>query len=99
MTTFNWLTLFGVPAIILAVFTFVFNFLNKRIRAIKFGIQAILRNMLYSLFHQCMTKGYASEYEREDFENMYKQYHNLGANGVMDDIRSKFLNLPIENNA
>ena len=27
---------------------------------------------------------------------MYKQYHNLGANGVMDDIRAKFLELPTE---
>ena len=97
MSTYNWLTLFGVPAIILAILSFVFNFLNKRIRAIKFGVQAILRDRLYQLFRFCKQRGFANEYERENFENMYKQYHNLGANGVMDDIRVKFLALPISN--
>jgi len=55
----------------------------------------MLRDRLYQLFHYCKKRGTASEYEREDFENMYTQYHNLGANGVMDDIRTKFLALPI----
>lgn len=27
-------------------------------------------------------------------ENVYIQYHNLGQNGVMDDLRKKFLELP-----
>ena len=32
----------------------------------------------------------------DNFENMYKQYHNLGVNGVMDDLYDKFMNLPLE---
>ena len=35
-------------------------------------------------------------YAREIFENMYNQYHILGANGVMDDIYRKFMALPLE---
>lgn len=27
---------------------------------------------------------------------MWKQYHNLGANGVMDEIHEKFKNLPTQ---
>ena len=27
---------------------------------------------------------------------MYNQYHSLGANGVMDDIKEKFESLPTE---
>lgn len=33
--------------------------------------------------------------DRDDFENCWKQYHALGANGVMDDVHKKFLALPI----
>ena len=31
-------------------------------------------------------------------ENMYLQYHALGGNGVMDDIRQKFFALPLRKN-
>jgi len=31
-----------------------------------------------------------------NLENVYIQYHNLGANGVMDDLRNKFLALPAD---
>ena len=34
-------------------------------------------------------------YARENFENCWKQYHSLGVNGVMDDLHSKFLKLPV----
>ena len=35
-------------------------------------------------------------YARENFENMYQRYHNLGANGVMDDYYKKFMEIPTE---
>lgn len=63
---------------------------------IKIGLQASLRNDLYQLYNSCSRKGFADIQDREDFENIYQQYHQLGANGVMDNIRKKFLNLPIE---
>ena len=58
------------------------------------GIQALLRAQLISDWNNYSEKGYAPIYARENFENVYTQYHNLGANGVMDDIRSKFMALP-----
>lgn len=54
------------------------------------GIQAILRDRLYSLYHQCMTQGWYSRDDFENFENMYEQYHSLGKNGIMDTRREKF---------
>ena len=39
---------------------------------------------------------YAVPDERQNFENMYVQYHALGGNGVMDDVRRKFFELPME---
>ena len=29
-------------------------------------------------------------------KSLYKQYHTLGANGVMDGIYNKFMDLPLE---
>ncbi|MBQ9409285.1 MAG: hypothetical protein IJU28_07870 [Clostridia bacterium] len=65
--------------------------------AIKAGVQAMLRDRLYQLYRFCKKQGYAGEFERENFRNMYNQYHTLGANGVMDDIKDKFFSLDVFN--
>ena len=33
---------------------------------------------------------------KENFENVYTNYHSLGLNGVMDGIRKSFMELPTE---
>lgn len=58
------------------------------------GLQALLRDRLIYQYEKYKDKGYAPIYARENFENLYTQYHNLGANGVMDDIREQFRQLP-----
>lgn len=63
---------------------------------VKAGDQASLRNDLYQLYNECKHKGFATIDERENFINLYDKYHDLGANGVMDDIKGKFLSLPTE---
>ena len=79
------------------------RYLGKKIQnndvkteAVKLGLQALLRDRLYQVYNHYQEKGYAPIYAKENFENMYTQYHNLGANGVMDEIREKFKNLPTE---
>lgn len=62
------------------------------------GLQALLRDRLIYQYDKYRDKGYAPIYARENFENLYQQYHNLGANGVMDDIYSKFRELPTRGN-
>lgn len=69
---------------------------EAELKATKLGIQALLRDRLYWTYNHYNAKGYAPIYARENFENMYNQYHSLGANGVMDDIKEKFENLPTE---
>lgn len=61
---------------------------------LKQGVQALLRDRLYELYGKCIRKRYATIEERNNFINMYKHYHNLGQNGVMDNIKEKFLSLP-----
>ena len=69
---------------------------EKKTESVQFGVQALLRDRLYSTYLHYQEKGFAPIYARENFENMYNQYHVLGANGVMDDIYRKFMALPLE---
>ena len=94
MTLYNWLTLFGVPGIIAGMVTFI-RLQVKQNRAIKDGLRAILRDRLLQAFRHCSAQGFADSDERQNFENMYIQYHSLGGNGVMDDVRQKFFALPM----
>ena len=62
----------------------------------KAGIQAVLRDRLYQLNRYCMKKGFTTQDERDNFENMYDNYHKLFINGTMTVVREKFLQLPFE---
>lgn len=102
MTTYQILCLFGIPAIISSIGAFAagkFSGNIKRMEALERGVQALLRDRLYQAYNHYSEKGYASVHARENFENMWRQYHNLGKNGVMDDIHEKFLDLPTEQQA
>ena len=68
--------------------------LDFKFKLIELAVQAILRNELLRVYKDCRTNGYADNDERMNFENMYVQYHGLGVNGVMDDIRLRFFALP-----
>lgn len=92
MNLYQWLCLFSVPALLAAVFKMLF----AQIKAIKMGLQALLRAQLIADWNKWSERGYAPIYARQNFENCWTQYHSLGANGVMDDIHAKFLNLPTE---
>ena len=92
MTIYQILCLLGVPTIFLAFLKIVFS----HIKSIKLGVQALLRAQMISEFNKWSERKYAPIYARQNFENCWQQYHSLGANGVMDDIRTKILALPIE---
>ena len=61
---------------------------------IKNGLQVILKNDLKTSYDGWIKKGYAPLDAKDDLERMYQVYHSLGANGVMDAHRDKFLALP-----
>ena len=99
MTVYQWLCLFSVPALILMIVKYMLNQIKqnrKDTEAVKLGLQALLRSQMISDYNKYSEKGFAPVYARENFENCWKQYHSLGANGVMDDLHEKFLDLPTE---
>ena len=81
----------GVPALLLGVIITSW----VQIRSVKRGVQALLRDRLIQGYKFYRFQGWADEDDRANLENVYVQYHNLGANGVMDNLRDKFLALPL----
>lgn len=90
MTIYNWLCLLGVPSLVALFAKVIFS----QIKSIRLGVQALLRAQMIADYNKWSEREWAPIYARENFENCYQQYHGLGANGVMDDVRAKFLALP-----
>lgn len=87
----------GVPALCFAVYRILYSRIkeaDKRRTATQEGIQALLRAQMISEYNKALDKGYAAIYSKESFENVWKKYHDLGVNGVMDDIHEKYMSLP-----
>lgn len=97
MTARDWISLLFGSGVLVAVCRYIFARLKDndvKTHAVSLGVQALLRDRLYAEYNKYSERGYAPIYARENFENMWKQYHNLGVNGVMDDIHRKFMDLP-----
>lgn len=88
----NWPWMISFGTFMAAVLGYVF----VRIRALSLGVQALLRAQMINDYNRYLSKGYAPIYARESFINCWTQYERLGKNGVMQDIRNKFLALPTE---
>lgn len=99
MGTYQILTLIFGSGTVLALAKFFHGKLveqKKRTTALELGVQALLRDRLYQMYSHYMERGSAPIYARENFENMYRKYHDLGANGVMDDYYERFMEIPTE---
>lgn len=99
MTTYQALCLLGIPAMVLGGFKYLHSLIKKNAadnKAVKKGIQALLRSELIADYNKWSERKYAPIYARDNFDNCWEQYHALGENGVMDDLHEKFLELPTE---
>lgn len=96
MTIYEILCHFGIPSLIVGALVGILKLVFNQIKAVKLGVQALLRAQMIADYNKWSDKGYAPIYARQNFENCWLQYHSLGANGVMDDIHAKFLMLPTE---
>lgn len=86
MTIYNWLSLFGIPSII----GMIIAYLVKRIKendtktvSVQLGVQSLLMDRLDYLHDKYMEEGWLNVHKKRLWENMYIQYSNLGADGVM----------------
>ena len=86
----NWAWMLSLATVVGGVVVYVYS----RIKALQLGVQALLRAQMITYYNQ-YRKGSVPQYVRDSFENCWKQYEKLGANGIMEDLYKKFLALPI----
>lgn len=90
-------TVLGIPTLVLTGYRYLFKHIkdnDNKTDATQRGVQALLRAQMISEYNKALDKGYAAIYAKENFENVWKNYHTLGVNGVMDDIHEKYMSLP-----
>lgn len=60
------------------------------------ALQNILKESMCILNERCQNRPYpyATLMEKQNFESMYLSYHELGANGVMNQVHDQFMALP-----
>ena len=97
MTIYQFLCLIGFPTMFVGGVSYIHTKMQKlrdENKAIRLGVQALLRGQMISEYNKWSERGYAPIWAKENFENVWNNYHNLGANGVMDNIHEKFIDLP-----
>lgn len=97
MTLYNVLSLLFGSGLLLTAWRYLYGRVkanDQKTEAVCKGVQALLRDRLIDQYNRYSEKGYAPIYAKENFENMWKQYHNLGVNGVMDGVHENFMSLP-----
>ena len=90
MNIYQIISIIGLSSILTVV-----GLIYIREKSLRLGVQALLRAEMINDYYKYMEKGYAPLHVKENFENCYKQYHILGANGFMDKLREEFMELPI----
>jgi len=103
---YQWLCLLGVQGAVVTILTIVINRISKKVEksaeqskretgAIKDGVKALLRDRLLQGYKYYVNSvGFADEDDRNNMENVYKQYKALKGNGDMKDLRRTFRRLP-----
>lgn len=73
--------------------------IKTSIKLIGNGTQAGLRNDIMACYNGCAAKGFKTQDEAENFNDMYNAYHALGGNSFIDsDITPAFKKLPLKPN-
>ena len=99
MTIFQWLSLFGVPSLFVAVVGYMVKQIkdnDKKTEAVQLGVQSILMDRLDYLHDAYVKQGWVDVHKKRLFENMYNQYKTLGLDGVMQQSWEDVQKLPTQ---
>ena len=106
MSVYQWLCLLGAQGVITLILSRVISKkLNsadakaeqakRETAAIAEGVKALLRDRLLQGYKHYIEKGWADMDDRANMENVWRQYHALGGNGDVNDLRRTFRHLPM----
>jgi hypothetical protein len=93
MSVYQWLCILGIPSLLAGLVTFIKIQLATN-KAIKLGVQAVLRDRLLQAYEFYADRGFANYDEKSNVRNMYEQYEALGQNGIMEQKHDEFVRLP-----
>lgn len=71
----------------------------KRQEALERGVQALLRDRLIEIHDYHCPRREIPLHIKDNFDNLYQQYHALGKNGVMDSFHDEVMDLPTTPNS
>ena len=97
MNLYQWLCVLGIPSLVISSFGIIVSQF-RQLKALKLGLQAILRDRLLQAYKFYEHQGYASYDDKSNIQNIYNQYEALGPNGIMERKHFRFLELPEEAN-
>ena len=83
----------GIPGMMAALAAFIRLQISQN-QAMKLAVKAILQDRLLQGYKHYLNQGWADLDDRRTLENVWKQYHALGGNGDMNDLRHTFRHLP-----
>lgn len=92
----NVITSYLIPTILGGILGFISTKLKKNKKkdlAIEQGVQALLRNEIIRRYREFETKGEISILDKENLEEMFEQYKNLGGNGTVKKMMDELLEL------
>ena len=95
MSLYQWLCVLGIPGMFLTMVAGLASII-RQIRVMKQAMKASLRDRLVQGYKYGIRQGFADMEDRKNMENIYRQYHILGGNGDMRDLRRTFRHLPLE---
>ena len=67
----------------------------RQMNVMKQAMKASLRDRLVQGYKHGIRQGWTDMEDRKNMENIYRQYHVLGGNGDMRDLRRTFRHLPM----
>lgn len=69
-------------------------YMFKQYIGVKSGIKALLSNEIVRLYELYAELGYCPSYIKENVEEIYKNYHRLGGDGMITSMVNKLYELP-----
>lgn len=109
MSTYQWLCIFGVQALITSIVGILVGLVTSGVQKkmaakiastnddqiVKEALQAMIRDRLYYMYTHASASGAITIEDQQNFLNLWDKYHRLGANGVMDKIKDEYLDFKL----
>lgn len=70
--------------------------MDKHKDAVSNALIALLRDRIVHLYDDFAEKGFCTVTERENANDIYKAYHDLGGNDIATDLMNKIMKMPTE---